>query len=147
MFDNLMNLVTGQVEKTVGGMSEIPADKRSAVVSTTASSLMSGLKQFATPDKLSGLLGMGGKSTAPAMGGLQSGVVSALTSKTGVSPAVSKSIASAVIPAVLSLLKKNVQDSSQSGFNIQSVIGGLTGAKSSAASGVMGMLGGLFGKK
>lgn len=155
MFEQMMNLVKGEVAKRVGGMDAIPAEKRSEVVSTATSSLMSGLKQYASPDNLSSLLGIGGaKGGAGMTSSLSSGVVSSLTSKTGLSSGVAQSIASSIVPAVMSLLKKNASGSGQSGFNLQSMASALTGGAGSAAGGLggklQGMLGGLgslFGKK
>lgn len=162
MFDQLSGLVKDQVAKTVGSIEGVPADKTSAVVDTTASSLMSGLQQFATPDKLSALLGGGGSGAsggglgsllgdskgASAGGGagasgLSGGVVQALTSKVGLSPTVAKSIAAAAILAVLALLKKQ---SSTGGGGLQSLVGALAGGSGTGGGGGIGaMLGGLAG--
>ena len=141
----MLNLVKDQVAKTVGGMSGIPAGKQAAVVSTTTSSLMDGLKNFATPDKLSSLLGGGGGGGAAS--GLSSNIVSDLTSKVGLKPAMAQGIAGSVIPAVTSLFSKHVNDPSKPGFNLQSMIGALTGGGgASADSAGSGFLGGLLGK-
>lgn len=150
MLDNMMDLVKGQVAKMVGGMDEIPADKRSAAVEATAGSLMDGLKKHATPDMLGSLLGMGKSNAsagATATSGLESGVISALTSKVGLNPTVAQKIASTVIPAVMTLFSKKVADKNEPGFNLQSMLGGLTGDGKSSGGGLMGMLGGMFGKK
>ncbi len=92
MFEQMLGLVKGQVSKSLSGIEGIPAGKESAVVETTTSSLMSGLKKFATPDKLSGLLGMvgggGGGAKNTGVNTIGTGVVSALTSKVGLNPAV-----------------------------------------------------------
>ncbi len=125
----MLGLVKDQVAKSIGGINGIPAEKQSAVVETTASSLMSGLGKFATPAALGSLLGGG---SASATSGLSSSVVSALTSKVGLSPTVAQTIAGTVIPAVMSLLGKHVNDPAKPAFNPQSVAGAL---------------GGLFGKK
>lgn len=146
MFEQMLDLVKGEVAKKVGGIEGVPAGKQSAVVETTAGSLMDGLKKFATPDKLSSLLGGGGGNMA---GGLSSGVVSSLISKLGLSPAVAETIAAKVIPAVMSLLKKQVDDPAKPSFNLQSMMGALTGGSGAggAMGKVVGALGGLFGKK
>jgi hypothetical protein len=150
MFDQMLDLVKGQVAKSVGGISGIPAGKESAVVETTANSLLSGLKKNATLDGLGSLLGGGGASGGMASS-LSKGVVQALTSKLKLNPALAGTIASTVIPAVMSLLKKRVDDKSEPGFNLESILGGLTGggtAKSGGGlGGLLGGLGGLFGKK
>jgi hypothetical protein len=150
MLDNVMDLVKGQVAKMVGGMDEIPANKRTAAVEATAGSLMDGLKKYATPDMLGSLLGMGrsnASSGATAMSGLESGVISALTAKVGLSPAVAQKIAVMVIPAVMALFRKKVDDKNEPGFDLQSILGSLTGGGKSSGGGLMDVLGGMFGKK
>ena len=154
MFEQMLNLVKGQVAKTVGGMDGIPAGKQAAVVSTTTSSLMDGLKNFATPDKLSSLLGGTGRAGGEqAAGGLTSNIVSDLTSKVGLKPAMAQGIAGSVVPSVMSLFSKNVSDPSKPGFNLQSMIGALTGGAggilgggAQAGSTGGGILGGLMSK-
>lgn len=153
MLDKIMGLIKGQVENTVEGVSGIPEDKKEATVETTASSLLDGLKKYATPDKISQLASMlgGGSSSASSgevAGTLQTSVVSALSKKVGLNPSVAQKIASAVIPAVMSLLKKKVGDDKDPGFNLQTLVGGLTGKDNgSAGGGVMDMLGSFLGKK
>jgi hypothetical protein len=149
MLDQIMDLVKGQVAKSVGGIKGIPAGKESAVVETTADSLLAGLKKNASLDGLGALLGggVGGSMVS----GLSSGVVKALTSKLKLSPAVAQTIASTVIPAVTSLLKNKVDDKNEPGFNLESMLGNLVGGGGKASSGglggLLGGLGGLFGKK
>lgn len=140
MFDKIMNMVKDQVTSSIGSIPGIPADKKSQVVETTTTSLMDGLKQHAAGGGLGSLLGIGGGS---ASSGLESGVISALTQKAGLSPAIAQSVVAAAIPAVMSLLKKHAGDPS-SGLNLQSMVSGLTGGK---GGGIMGALGGIFGKK
>ncbi len=150
MLDQIMDLVKGQVAKSVGGIAGIPAGKESAVVETTAGSLIDGLKKNVSLDGLGALLGGGGGSNSM-VSGLSSGVVKALTSKLNLSPAVADMIASKAIPAVMSVLKKKVDDKNEPGFNLESILGGLTGgggkAKSGGLGGLLGGLGGLLGKK
>ncbi len=140
-----MDLVKGQVTKSVAGISGIPDDKKAATVDTTVHSLLDGLKKTATSGGISSLtsmFGAGGKSSGS---GLESGVVSALTSKVGLSPAIAQKIATSVVPLVMSLMKKRVADDNEPGFNLDSIVGGLTGKGSSG--GIMNMIGGIFGKK
>ena len=144
-----MNMVKGQVAQSIGGIAGIPEDKKAATIETTAHSLLDGLKSTAASGGISSLtsmLGMGGKSSAGSGmgGGLESGVVSALTSKVGLSPAIAQKIATTAIPLVMSLMKKRVDDDNEPGFSIESLVGGLTGK---SGGGIMNMLGGIFGKK
>jgi hypothetical protein len=148
MLDQIMDLVKGQVTKSLGGIDGIPAGKESAIAETTAGSLIDGLKKNASLEGLGALLGGGGGGM---MDGLSSGVVKSLTSKLKLSPAVAEMIASKVIPAVTSLLKSKVDDDNEPDFNLESILGNLVGgggaAKSGGLGGLLGGLGGLFGKK
>jgi hypothetical protein len=148
MLDKIMNLVKGQVTDSVGGMAGIPEDKTTAVVETTASSLISGLKEHAASGGIGSLLGIGGGSGGGNMAsGLISNVVSSLTSKVGLDPSTAQKIASKAVPAVTSLLKGKVADTKEPGFNLESLVGGLTGGKSSGGGGILNAVEGLFGKK
>ncbi len=151
MFEKIMGMVKEQVMHSIDNVPGIPEEKKEQTIETTASSLVDGLKNHAAGGGLSGitsLLGIGKSASTSASGastgGLESGVVSALTSKVGISPAVAKSVVAAVIPAVMSLFKKKIDDPDEPGFNLESLIGGLTGGKS---GGILSALGGLFGKK
>lgn len=154
MLDQILDLVKGQVADTLGGMPGVPEEKKSQAVETTAHSLLDGLKQYATSDNLSSItsmLGLGGSGSGmgAAPQGLESKIVSALTSKVGLSQPVAQKIASTVIPAVMSLFRKKVDDDNEPGFNLESLLGSLGGKNSGGSSGggLMGMLGGMFGKK
>ncbi len=149
MLDKIMDMVKGQVMKSIDGVQGVPEDKKDKAVETTASALMDALKKHATGGNLSSLvsmLGMGksASSSGDMAGGLGSGVISALTSKVGLSPAVAQSVVAAVIPAVMSLFKKKIDDPAEPGFNLESLMGGLSGGK---GGGMMSMLGDLIGKK
>ncbi len=72
----------------------------------------------------------------------------------GITPIImplAKTIATTVVPAVVSLLQKKVGDKNEPGFNLESILGNLTGGGGKSASGglgsLLGGLGGLLGKK
>ena len=155
MLEKIMDLVQGEVSDKVKGMSEVPEEKKKEVISTTTESLVDGFRKYATPDnvsKLTSMLGMGGGSTSAAgmkgMGsGLESGVASALTSKVGLSPSLAQKIAGAVIPAAMSLFSKKIGDDNEPGFNLKSLIGGLSGknsAKADNSGGIMDLVGNIL---
>lgn len=153
MFEQIMSLVKGQVMDKVDGISGIPEDKKDATVETTTHSLLDGLKKYATAGNISQLVSMfgGGSSSAETnslTSSLESNVVTALAQKVGLSPVVAQTIASKVIPAVMSLLKKKVGDDNEPGFNLETLVGSLAGKdKGSSGGGVMDMLGGFLGKR
>lgn len=148
MLDNIVNLVKDQVLSSItGGNVEIPADKKDAIVDTTTESLMDGLKSNFTLDNLSSLTSMfSGDNSATSnniTSGLQSNVVSALSEKVGLGKDLSSTIASTVIPAVISMFQQKTNDPNDSTFSIESLMKMFGGNNS---SGILGALGSLFGK-
>lgn len=145
MLDGIIDLVKDQALGAITNNAGVPADKKEAAVETTTSAVVNGLKDQLTPDNLSNILGMfsgGSASNSNLTSGLQSSVVSALSEKVGLSPAVANSIASTVIPAIMGLIAKKHNDSNDS-FSLESLVESVTGKQS---GGILGALGGLFGK-
>jgi len=148
-----MSLVQGQVADTVAGVAGIPEDKKEQAVETTASTIVESVKKYATPeniDKVMSMLNSGGHAesvigNSEMAKGVSSNVVTNLIEKVGIKPEVAQKISSMVIPAIISLFKNKVNDDNEPGFNVGSLLGALTGNKSSG--GIMDMVGGLFGKK
>ncbi|MDL2215356.1 hypothetical protein LJC00_04125 [Dysgonomonas sp. OttesenSCG-928-M03] len=155
MLDNILELVKDQVLPAITGNNEIPADKKDAAVETTTSSILEGLKDQLIPDNLTEVMNMfSGNSPVSNFGnsvmvqGVQSTVSSALTNKVGLNSALATTIASTVVPAVISLFTKKVGDKDEPGFNVESLIAAITGNKgggSQSGGGILDMLGGLFG--
>jgi len=150
MLESIIDMVKKEVSDVVLGQSDVPADKRDQVVETTTSALVNNMKDHFIPDNLSDLtkLFTGGSSGTSTTGSsmassLQSSVVSALSEKLGLNSSTANTIAAAVIPAVMSLFTKKVNDSNEPGFNIGSLIQSFT---SGDGSGILGALGKLFGK-
>lgn len=160
MIDKIIDLVKGQVTNVVANDADIPEEKKQDTVHAATNSLMDGLKQYLTPDNIPALMSLLGKGATGTQGvqtggmlsGIETKVVAALTSKVGLKPALAQKIASTVIPAVMSVFSKKVNDEKDSGFNLSSLIGSLTGNKgaegtSGHTGGLMDMIGGFFGKK
>jgi hypothetical protein len=155
MFEKMLDMVKNEVTNVVGGLGGIPKSSQGMVVDTAANSLMSNLKQYANPSTLGSLLGIGGaKGGASLTSGLSAGLVGDLTSKAGLAPGVAQGVAGKIIPAVMSLFKKQVNDPAQPGFNLQSMIGaiagggaigGMGGRSSGTPAGSAGSGGGIFG--
>ncbi len=164
MLDNILDLVKDQVVKSISGNVEIPADKQEQAVDTTASSIIDGFKSQITPGNMGEIMNLfgGGNSGAGSPGnstiaqGVQSTVVSALTSKVGLNQGLATTIAGIVVPAVMGMFSKKVNDDNEPGFNIGSLIdtftgGGNNSGGSGKSSGMLGsivsVVGRLFGKK
>lgn len=146
MMENIINLVKDQALQVITNNNEVPADKKDAAVDTTASAIISSLKEHITPDSLSSVMGLlGGNSSAGSnslINSVQSSVVSALSSKVGLNSSVASSIASSVVPALLSLLSKKSNDPNDS-FSLESMIQSFAGKNGGS---ILGSLGKLFGK-
>lgn len=179
MFETLMNLVQQQAGQSVINNPAIPNSQNDSVMQTVASSILSGLGQQAQGGGLGNLLGMvvngGNVQQSPVTQGVQSHVEENLMQKLGISPQVAMSIASTLVPIVLSKLMNKASDPNDSTVDGNSILGAATGqqgidwmgmAGSAMADGKLdmndllrvatqsgggggglgGMLGGLFGK-
>ncbi len=180
MFETLMNLVQQHSGQAVVQNPAIPNEKNNDVMQTITESIMGGLGQQAQGGGLGNLLGMitgGGQSVQdnPVTGGVQQHVEQNLMQKLGISPAVAMSIASAVVPMVLSKLMNKASDPNDNSVDGNSILGAATGKQGvdwmgmagsamadgkldmndfmrmagqqgNSGGGLGGMLGGLFGK-
>lgn len=146
MLEGILDLVKEQVVPAIANNENIPADKRSAVVETTTATVVEGLKEYFTPDNISSITSLfsGEAGGSNIVSGLQNSVVNALSEKLGLNKDIANSIASAVIPAIMSLFSQKANDPNDESFTIESLIEALGGK---SGGGLLGMLGGLFGNK
>lgn len=150
MLEKIIELVKSKAGEIISNEAGIPAEKKDAAVQATTASLVDGLKQAVSSDNMSAFTSLVGSDrygnsddgASGMLQGIQDRVVKALTSKVGLNASTAEKISSAVIPAVMSLFSEKVNDESEPGFNLDSLTEGLTGK-----SGLMDMVGGLFGKK
>lgn len=144
MLDSIIDLVKSEALNVITKNDSVPADKKEAAVEATTSSIVNGLKDQLTPDNLSNIVNLvnGNSASNNALSSsIQDSVVSVLSQKVGLSSGVAKSIASAVIPAILGLIAKKSNDPNDS-FSLESLAKSLTKDK----GGILGAIGGLFGK-
>lgn len=160
MLENIISLVKDQVTDKISGEADIPADKKTEVAQTITSSIIEGLKNQMTPENMSALKSMlGGGATQEGntaeirqngiTQGVESNVVSSLTSKTGLSAATATKIAALVVPVVIAVFARKAKNGGGSGFDIGSLVGAFTGSGSSSTGGgkgIMDMVGKFFGK-
>lgn len=158
MKDKLINLVKDQVRNVLSQDPEIPEGKREETVNATTESLANGLKEYMTPENMPAIASLLGKGTAAEYGfesssmlsGIQSKIVSILTSKVGLKPQLAEKIAVSVIPAVTNFLSKETGDG-KGGFNLGSLISSFTGgsgqAGTNSSGGIMDKIGNLFARK
>lgn len=149
MLDGILDLIKDQA---LGAVTQagVPADKQEAAVETTASSIVDGLKDQLSLDNISSIMSLfGGSSSSssavaasnPVVSSIQGTVVSSLSEKVGLSPAVANTIASTVVPALIGLLSKKSNDPGDS-FDFGSLLQSFTGGGDSTG----GFLGGILGK-
>jgi hypothetical protein len=147
MFETLMTLVQQNAGQAVVNNPAIPNEQNDNVMQTVTSSIMSGLGHQAQGGGLGSLLGMvtgqgGSIDNHPATQGVQQHVQQDLISKLGISPQVAMSVASTLVPIVLSKLMHKANDPNDSSIDAGSLMSSLGGGQ---AGGLGGMLGGLFG--
>lgn len=157
MKDKLINLIKNQVRNVLSQDPEIPEGKREETVNATTGSLVDGLQQYMTPENIPAIASLLGKGTAAEYGfesssmlsGIQSKIVSILTSKVGLKPQLAEKIAVSVIPAVTNFLSKETGDGKGS-FNLGSLISSFRGGNDrsgqNSADGLMDKIGSLLGK-
>ncbi|GAB3989096.1 hypothetical protein GCM10028807_13260 [Spirosoma daeguense] len=131
MLETLMNLVQQQAGQAVINNPAIPNSQNNNVMQTVASSILSGLGQQAQGGGLGNLLGMvvngGNVQKSPVTQGVQEHVEQSLMEKLGISPQVAMSVASAIVPIVLSKLMSKASDPDDSSVDGNSILGAATG--------------------
>ena len=150
MFDQILDLVKGQLGSNPQASAGIPAGQTDAVHHEIATQLTNGLaSQSAAQGGIGGLLSMlqgGLTSGSPVTSAIEGGLVSSLASKFGLPPAATGAIAAA-LPALLQKFAHKANDPNDQSITMDSLtksISGLGGGGTSNTSGAGG-LGGLLG--
>ena len=141
MFDQILDLVKDHLGNNPEIASQIPDDKKEEVHKEVASQITSGIKdQAAQQGGLGGLLSslqnsVAGGGTIPSA--REGGIVGSLTSKLGLSPAISGAIAAA-IPGILQKFVHKVNDPNDSSITKEGL--------GDTLSNITGSIGKMFGK-
>ena len=147
MLDKILDLVKDQAMEAITNNSGVPAEKKDAAIETTTNAITDSLKDQLTPGNISNvmaLFGGGSGSSSALSSSIQNSVVSALAEKVGLSQSVATTIASTVVPALISLVAKKNDDSSDS-FDLGSILQSVVGGDGKKGGGLMDMIGGIFG--
>ena len=157
MLENLFNLIKEQGADDVINNPAIPNEQNSAVLASATSSVAEELQGALAGGGLQNVMSLfGGGGNNAGGGGLSSlmnnpivaNIISSFTSKLtnqhGIAADQASGIAGNLIPNVLSNLINKTNDSNDSSFNINGIIGSLTGDSSNAGGGFD--LQGLIGK-
>lgn len=149
MLDNILNIVREKATDVISGSTAVPEEKKQQTVETTANALADGLKQNLNINNLSGLSSLlnGGSAPVnnPIVNNIKSTVVNELTQKVGLSQGIATTIATTVISAVMSSFSKKVNDPNEKGFNLESLVGALSGGNKTASAATADSGGGLLG--
>lgn len=161
MLDQLINLVEQNAGSAIIQNKAIPDQHNQAAIKTVAEQIFNGLKGQASQGNVQQLASMfqGGTAAAsnPIVKQLISSAAGALASKYGVSSQVAQSMASSLLPTVMSQLVKKTNDPKDNSFDLGGIMKSVTGNNSfdlgsllggkTGGGGLGGMLGGMLGKK
>ena len=146
MFEELLKMVGEHAQEAINNNPAVPNEHNEAAVQEVANSIQSGLAEHAQSGGLESLMQMfrgaqaGNVAGSPVVQNIINSAAGSLASKFGIDPAQAASIASSIVPGVMNKFTQQTADPNNSSFDLQSVIGSLTGG------GAAGGLGGLISK-
>lgn len=148
MLENLFSLVQEQGQDDVINNPTIPNEQNNAVLASATSSVAEGLQSQLAGGGLQNILslfggggnsgggnGIAGLMNNPIVQSIISNFTGKLTNNHGISSDQAGGIANSLIPNVISKLIHRTNDSSDSGFDINSIIGSLTGGANQGGGG------------
>ncbi len=139
MLEQLFKLIQNESQNEIISNPAIPEEHNNHAVGLATDSIFSGLQGALANGGLKDVLGMftgNGNTSAnnPIVGGIINNLVTSLTHKFGIDNAAASGIASSLIPSILGKLVKKTNDAGDSSFDINGIIGSLTGGSSSQGS-------------
>ena len=146
MFEQLLNLVKENSGDAIVNNPAIPNEHNDAAINTAATGIMDHLKTAMSSGGVEGITNLfkGGNVAAnPMVSNMSSGVAQRLMNKFGIDSAQAGGIVQSLIPMVMSKFVNKTNDPNDKSFDMQSIIGSLTGG--GAAGGIMGSLKNVFG--
>ncbi|MGG9971014.1 hypothetical protein ACQ33O_04390 [Ferruginibacter sp. SUN002] len=157
MLENLFNLIKEEGTESVINNPVVPNEQNDAVVADATHSVADGLQNVLAGGGLTNILSLFGNQNAGGNGGglLDNPIVKSiigsftnkLTNNHGIESNQANGIANSLIPNVISSLINKTNDPNNSSFDINSLIGSLTGGANNAQTGGGGFdLGGLVSK-
>lgn len=133
MLDALMNLVRQHAGEAVTNNPAIPSNQNENAMQAISGGILGGLQQQAQGPNLGSLIGMftgqggGNVQQSPVTQGVQQNVQQSLMERLGISPQVAMTIATAVVPMILSKLAHKAQDPNDHSINQNEVLNTATG--------------------
>ena len=143
MLENIINLVRENAGEAIVNNPAVPNEHNEAVTAEAGSSIMEGLKNMISGGQSQDVLSLFSHpsedlSSHPAIQAISGGFVQNLISKFNINPSAASGIASSLIPTVVQQLVHKTNDTADSSFNLEHLLGNLTGGQ-----GIQGLLGSL----
>lgn len=141
MLENLFNLIKEQGQGDVINNPAVPNEQNSAVLASATDSVAEGFQGVLAGGGLTDIMsmfggtqnsaasssGIGSLMNNPIVGNIISSFTNKLTNQHGIAPDQASGIAGSLIPNVISKLIGRTQDPNDNGFDMNSIIGSLTG--------------------
>lgn len=139
MIEQLFQLVQQESQVEIVENDAIPNEYNQEAMSIATQSVVNGLQQSISNNGLGDVMQMLGgvkeaNMTNPIVNGISNDFVENIVSKLGINKATAMSIASSLIPMLLSKLGSQTRDPQNSNFNINDIIGKLTGLNAGAGN-------------
>ena len=145
MLENLVNLVKQFAGDAVVNNPDVPNEHNDAVVAETTHAIAGGLQNELSSGGLSNVMSLfngsgtqGGIMNNPIVSNIISNLTNTLKSKFGLGHDQANNVASNVVPNVVSSMVSQTNDPNNSSFDINSIIGALTGGGGSTQTGTSG---------
>jgi len=140
MLDNLFDLIKQNAGSSIIDNPAIPNEHNDAAVSMASSSIMDGLKNMLANGNAQDVINLfnhqgGDIANTPAAQQISGGFIQNLMNKFGLGEGAASGIAASLIPMVLQKLVHKTNDANDNSFDIQSIIGSLTGGGQQTAGG------------
>ncbi|MEZ5046504.1 MAG: hypothetical protein R2831_05880 [Chitinophagaceae bacterium] len=141
MLEQLFNLIQSESQHEIINNPAIPNEQNNHAVGLATDSIFSGLQSALANGGLKDVLGMftGQNQVStnnPIVGGIMNNLVGSLMKKFGIDNPIATSIAGSLVPNILNKIIGKTNDPANNGFDINGIIGALTGGQHQQGSGV-----------
>jgi hypothetical protein len=139
MLEQLFNLVKDESQNEIINNPAIPNEMNNHAVGLATESVFSGLQNALANGGLQDVLSIfngnsNNSNSNPIVGGIANSLVKSLMNKFGIDSPMAQNIADSLIPTILGKLVSRTNDPSDNGFDINGIIGALTGGSSQGGS-------------
>ena len=150
MLEQLLELAKQYGNEAVVKNNAIPNEQNEEVIKETGKSMLSGLQEMATGGNLGDLAGLlSGKSkldsSNPVIQQLTEKVSGSLGAKFNLPQETTNGVANNMIPQILGGLLNKAKDPNEKGFNLQDIIGSISGGKGGGLMDLVTQYGGALG--